>query len=362
MNQHYGKTFEVQLAGESHGLGVGCIIQGCPAGLPLTEGDIQNELDKRKPGQTLTTPRKEEDKVQIKSGVFEGKTTGAPILLWIDNHDVQSQSYGKLNEVPRPGHADVTAAEKYGGFNDYRGSGAFSARLTAALVAAGAIAKKLLKRQGIEILGHVQQLHDVKVTDATDEAIRKNAYSNPVRCADPKAAKAMQRRLDEALLDGDSLGAVIECRVLNVPSGVGEPRAQSVESVIGSNCLALPAVKGVEFGEGFAAATMKGSQHNDAYLEQDGGIVTKTNHAGGTLGGITTGMPIVFRVAFKPTSSIAKTQTTLNVATKKQEKLNVGGRHDPCVALRAVPIVQAMAALSIVDLMLQAQKIPRVLK
>lgn len=361
MNQHYGKLFEVQIAGESHGLGVGCIIQGCPAGLALEEKDIQNELDKRKPGQKLTTPRKEKDQIQIKSGVFNGRTTGAPILLWIDNQDVQSQSYEKLKETPRPGHADAVASEKYGGFNDYRGSGAFSARLTAALVAAGAIAKKILERQGIEILGHVQQLHDVNVVNATDEAIRKHAYSNPVRCADPNIAKHMQTRLDQAKRDGDSLGAVIECRVLNVPSGIGEPRAQSVESVIGANCFALPAVKGVEFGAGFAAARLKGSQHNDAYREVNGCIVTKTNHAGGTLGGITTGMPMVFRVAFKPTSSIAKTQTTLNLKTRKQEKLNVGGRHDPCVALRAVPIVEAMAALSVVDLMLLAQKIPRVL-
>ncbi len=362
MNQHYGKLFEVQIAGESHGLGVGCIIQGCPAGVALTQADIQAELDKRKPGQKLTTPRKETDQIQIKTGVFRGMTTGAPILLWIDNQDVQSASYEKLKETPRPGHADVTAHDKYGGYNDYRGSGPFSARLTAAMVAAGAVARKLLQVQGVEILGHVQQLGGLKVENASDDAIRQNAYASAVRCSDAKMEKTFEKALQDALKAGDSLGAVIECRVLNLPAGVGEPRAQSVESVIGAYCLAIPAAKGVEFGEGFASAAMKGSEHNDAYAEVDGKIVTTTNHSGGSLGGITNGMPLIFRVAFKPTSSIAKAQQTLNVKTGKLAELNVSGRHDPCVALRAVPIVEAAAALALADLMLQAQKIPRVLK
>jgi len=361
MNQHYGTLFEVQLAGESHGAGIGCIIQGCPAGLALDERDIQGELDKRKPGQKLTTARKEADQIQIKSGVFQGKTTGAPILLWIDNHDVQSSSYEKLKETPRPGHADFTAQEKYGGYNDYRGSGPFSARLTAALVGAGAVARKLLRLQGVEILGHVQQLGGVKVNDATDEAIRQYAYASAVRCADPKTEKTFEKALQDALKDGDSLGAVIECRVLGLPVGVGEPRSRSVESLIGAYCLAIPAAKGVEFGSGFAAAAMRGSEHNDTYEVNAGNVVTKTNHSGGILGGITNGMPLVFRVAFKPTSSIAKSQQTLNVKTGKQAELNVAGRHDPCVALRAVPIVEACAALALADLMLHAQKIRRVL-
>ncbi|MBI2444806.1 chorismate synthase [Candidatus Micrarchaeota archaeon] len=361
MNQHYGKLFEVQLAGESHGSGVGCIVQGCPAGMPLAESDIQAELDKRRPGQKLTTTRNEKDQVQIKSGVFQGKTTGAPILLWIDNEDVQSASYEKLKETPRPGHADMTASAKYGGYNDYRGSGPFSARLTAALVAAGAIARKLLAMQGVEILGHVQQLHGIR-TDVTDAQIRDYAYQSAVRCADPKIEKKFQDELQSALKAGDSLGAVIECRVNGLPVGVGEPRAQSVESVIAANVLAIPAAKGVEFGSGFASAALLGSQNNDAYEEKNGKVVTRTNHSGGVLGGITNGMPLVFRVAFKPTSSIAKTQITLNTKSHKQTELNVAGRHDPCVALRAVPIVEAAAALALADLMLQAQKIPKVLK
>ncbi len=363
MNQHYGKLFEVQLAGESHGLGVGAIIQGCPAGLPLSEDDIQAELDKRKPGQKLTTARREKDQVHIKTGVFNGKTTGAPILLWIDNQDVQSASYEKLRETPRPGHADFTAHEKYGGYNDYRGSGPFSARLTAPLVAASAVARKLLKTEGIEILGHVQQLGGLKVDNASDDDLRTNVPDSALRCADPAMEKRFEKSLQEALKAGDSLGAVIECRVLNLPAGVGEPRAQSVESLIGAYCLAIPAAKGVEFGSGFAAAAMRGSEHNDTYEQDENGkIVTTTNHSGGTLGGITTGMPLVFRVAFKPTSSSKKTQVTLNTKTKAQAELNVTGRHDPCVALRAVPIVEAAAALALADLMLQAQKIPKVLK
>lgn len=363
MNQHYGKLFEVQLCGESHGLGIGCIIQGCPAGLPLTEADIQAELDKRKPGQKLTTTRKEADVIQIKTGVFKGRTTGAPILLWIDNQDAQSASYEAFKDTPRPGHADVTAAEKYGGYNDYRGSGPFSARLTAVLVAAGALAKKILRLQGVEFLGHVQQLGGIKVENATDEQIRQNAHNSPTRCADPKLEKNFEKALQDAQKAGDSLGAVVECRVLGLPVGIGEPRGQSVESLIGAYCLAIPAAKGVEFGAGFAAAGMRGSENNDAYeAVEAGAILTKTNHSGGVLGGITTGMPLVFRVAFKPTSSIAKSQQTLNVKTAKQAELIVTGRHDPCVALRAVPIVEAAAALALVDLMMQAQKIPRVLK
>ncbi|MBI5226523.1 chorismate synthase [Candidatus Micrarchaeota archaeon] len=370
MNQHYGKLFEVQIAGESHGHGVGCIIQGCPAGLSLNESDIQIELDKRKPGQKLTTARTEADRIHIKTGVFNGKTTGAPILLWMDNTDTRSADYEALQATPRPGHADVTAAEKYGGFNDYRGSGPFSARLTAPLVATGAIARKLLQQHGVEILGHVQQLGGLKIENASDTAIRTNVANSPLRCADAKMEKRFEAALQDALKAGDSLGAVIECRVRGLPMGVGEPRAQSVESAIGAICLGIPAAKGVEFGEGFAAAAMKGSQHNDAFEKVGTGesnkdhvtIRTKTNHSGGTLGGITTGMPLIFRVVFKPTSSIAKTQTTLNVKTGKQSEMSVIGRHDPCVALRAVPIVEAAAALALVDLMLQAQKIQRVLK
>jgi len=229
------------------------------------------------------------------------------------------------------------------------------------VVGAGAVARKLLRLQGVEILGHVQQLGGVKVNDATDEAIRQYAYASAVRCADPKTEKTFEKALQDALKDGDSLGAVIECRVLGLPVGVGEPRSRSVESLIGAYCLAIPAAKGVEFGSGFAAAAMRGSEHNDTYEVNAGNVVTKTNHSGGILGGITNGMPLVFRVAFKPTSSIAKSQQTLNVKTGKQAELNVAGRHDPCVALRAVPIVEACAALALADLMLHAQKIRRVL-
>ncbi len=362
MNQHYGKLFEVQLAGESHGAGVGAIIQGCPAGLALSETDIQAELDKRKPGQKLTTPRKEADAVKIKSGVFNGKTTGAPILLWMDNQNADSSTYESMRHTPRPGHADVTAAEKYGDFNDYRGSGPFSARLTAGLVAAGTVAKKILSLQRIEFLGHVQQLGGTRVEHASDADIRKNVPKSALRCADAKIEETFEKILQAALGEGDSVGAVIEVRVNGLPSGIGEPRAQSVEALIGGYCLGLPAAKGVEFGEGFAAAAMKGSDHNDVFALESGKITPATNHAGGTLGGITTGAPLVFRVAFKPTSSIAKTQATLDTKTGKQAALSVKGRHDPCVALRAVPIVESVAAIVLLDLMLQAQKIPRVLE
>ncbi len=361
MRNSLGLLFKVSIFGESHGKGVGALIEGCSAGLELSETDVQKELDKRKPGQKLTTPRKEEDKAEIYSGVFNGRTTGAAIAILIRNQDRDSSYYEEIRQTPRPGHADYVAHEKYGGFNDYRGGGAFSGRLTAPLVAAGSVAKKLLAKNGVEILAHVKSMHEITVENASDGQIRDNVYQNPVRCADPEKATEMISALEEARHNGDSLGAVIECRVLNLPIGVGEPLADSVEGNLAKALLTIPAVKGIEFGSGFIASKMKGSEHNDSPLMEKNQVRTKTNNAGGILGGITNAMPLVVRVAFKPTSSIQKTQETINIREKTASELQVKGRHDPCVAIRAVPVVENVVAFTLADLMLQAQKIPRVL-
>lgn len=362
MKSSFGTAFKVQLFGESHGIGVGCVIEGMPAGLKLTDSDIQEDLDRRKPGQALTSPRKEEDKVEILSGLFKGKTTGAPLALFIRNHDADSTYYEEIKHTPRPGHADFVASEKYGGFNDFRGSGPLSGRLTAAMVCAGSVAKKLLQTQGVESLAHIVQINELKAGEVTDEQVRTRTYESSVRCADKNASEKMATALEKAKEEGDSMGAVVEGRILNIPAGIGEPLMDSVEGTLSYALFGIPAVKGVEFGAGFSSVTLKGSQHNDAIKMKDGKVQTLTNHAGGILGGITNGMPVVFRVAFKPTSSILRKQTTLDFREGKAAELSVKGRHDPCVAIRAVPVVEGVAACVLADLMIRAQKIPRVLK
>lgn len=362
MKSSFGTAFKVQLFGESHGTGVGCVIEGMPAGLTLSEKDVQAELDKRKPGQKLTTPRKEEDHVEILSGVFKGKTTGAPLALFIRNHDADSTYYEEIKNTPRPGHADFVVSEKYGGFNDYRGSGPLSGRLTAAMVCAGAVAKKLLATQGVESLAHIVQIHDIKAGVVTDEQVRTKTYESVVRCPDKTASEKMVHALEKAKKEGDSLGAVVEGRIVNVPAGIGEPLLDSVEGTLAYALFGIPAVKGVEFGEGFSSVTLKGSEHNDPFEMIGGKVRTGTNHAGGILGGMTNGMPVVFKVAFKPASSILKKQVTLDLEKRKQAEMSVKGRHDPCVAIRAVPVVECIAACVMADLMIRAQIIPRVLR
>jgi len=351
-----GERFVVVSFGESHGKCVGALVDGCPAGLQLSEEDIQPDLDLRKPGQSLvTTTRAEEDRVQILSGVFEGYTTGAPILMLVWNKDVDSTSYRKLLNTPRPGHADYPASVKYRGFNDWRGGGRFSGRITAGYVMAGAVAKKLLRTTlGIEVLAYSLEIGGVRCPSLPVDKIRSYRYSNEVRCPDPETAERMRKVILDAKKSGDSVGGVVECIALNLPVGVGEPVFSSLDSDLSRALFSIPAVKGVEFGSGFQAARMRGSENNDPFTVQDGVIKTATNNAGGILGGLSTGMPIQVRVAFKPASSISKPQKTVDLARMEMTEIVVPGRHDPSVVPRAVVVVEAVVAFVLADHVLRA--------
>ncbi|NWG37216.1 chorismate synthase [Nitrososphaera sp.] len=358
-----GERFAAMSFGESHGRCVGIVVDGCPAGLPLAESDIQGQLDLRKPGQSaVTTQRKEEDRVEILSGTFNGLTTGAPICMLIWNKDADSRAYEAIKNIPRPGHADYPAMVKYGGFADYRGSGRFSGRLTATLVMAGAVAQKLLKTTlGIETVAYTSEIGGIKAGNITKANIATR-YSNDVRCPDPDAAEKMRDAILKARKDGDSLGGVVECTSTGLPVGLGEPIFGSLESDLSKALFSIPAVKAIEFGSGFEGSKRRGSQNNDVYYLEKGKVVTKTNNAGGILGGLSTGMPLVLRVGFKPAASIAKEQETLDVSKNEQTKLAVPGRHDPCVVPRAPPIVECVVSMVLADHALRAGLIPPVLK
>ena len=363
MGNSFGRLFTTTSFGESHGRCVSTIIDGCPAGLAITEEDIQQELDKRKPGGSIAaTERKEEDKVEILSGIFNGITTGAPICLVIWNKDIDSSEYEKIRFLPRPGQADYTAFMKYEGFNDFRGGGRFSGRITTTLVMGGAIAKKLLNLIGIEVLAHTTQIGGIRAEPKEFDEIRENRGKNPLKCADLKAAEEMARAIEEVKKEDDSLGGIIEGIALNVPVGLGEPIFDTLDGELAKALLAIPAVKGIEFGSGFSAASKKGSENNDPFTLKDGKIVTMTNNAGGILGGISNGMPIVVRVAIKPTPSIAKSQPTVNIKDMENTSLEVKGRHDVCIAPRAVVVVESMMAVTLCDLAMRAGLIPRVIK
>lgn len=359
-----GERFVVVSFGESHGKCVGALIDGCPAGLELSEADIQSELDLRRPGVSgVTSPRAEEDKVEILSGVFEGRTTGSPICILVWNRDVDSEPYRTFVDRPRPGHADYVVRVKYGGFADWRGSGRFSGRITAGLVMAGAVAKKLLsKTLGVEIMAYALEIGGIRAKDFTLDDVRSKRYNNEVRCPDEAAANEMVKRINEVKEQGDSLGGIVECQVLGLPIGLGEPIFSALDSDLSKALFAIPAVKGVEFGAGFAAARLLGSQNNDPYTIVGGKVVTVTNNAGGILGGISTGMPLVVRVAFKPPSSITKKQMTVDLNSMKEAEIEVKGRHDPIVVPRAVPVVEAVVAIVLADHAIRAAFIPPVLK
>jgi len=363
MGNSFGKLFTVTSFGESHGRCVGIIIDGCPAGLPITEEDIQREVDKRKPGASMAaTTRVEEDKVEILAGIFNGTTTAAPICLLLWNRDVDSSEYEKMRFLPRPGHADYTAFIKYGGFNDFRGGGRFSGRITATFVMAGAIAKKLLNLIGVEVLAHTVEIGGIKARPKGFDEIKENVAQNPLRCADLAAAEEMTKVIEEVKAEGDSLGGVIEGIAHNVPVGLGEPVLDTLDGELAKALFAIPAVKGVEFGSGFSAASRRGSENNDPFTIRSGKIVTVTNNAGGILGGISNGMPIVVRVAVKPTSSIAKTQQTVDLKNMENTTLSVKGRHDVCIVPRAVVIVESMMAVTLCDFAIRAGLLPRVIK
>lgn len=345
----FGNLFKITTSGESHGGAVSVIIDGCPSGMAITEADIQYELDRRKPGQShITTPRKEEDAIHILSGVFEGKTTGTPILLLAYNKDMRPEDYAKLKDVYRPSHADYTYEKKYG-LRDFRGSGRASARETLARVAAGAIAKKYLKEKlNIEILSFVEEVGHLQASITNEAVTAAVIEQNILRCPDENIAHEMINLIESIKNEGDSIGGVIKCIIRHVPPGLGEPVFDKLSADLGKAMLSINAVKGFEIGSGFAGVKLKGSEHNDALILENGKVKMKTNNAGGTLGGISTGEDIYFRVAFKPVATIAKTQQTLTT-THEVATLSAEGRHDPCVLPRAVPIVDAMAALVIMD-------------
>lgn len=363
MGNSLGKLFTITSFGESHGRCVGVIIDGCRAGLSLSEDDIQREVDKRRPEAGISSTRRAEaDRVEILSGIFNGFTTGAPICLLVWNKDVDSSEYEKMRFLPRPGHADYTAFMKYGGFNDFRGGGRFSGRVTATFVMAGAVAKKLLSSIGIEVLAHTIQIDGIKAEPKRIEEIRARVYKSAVRCADPKAAEEMVEAIAHAKEAGDSLGGVVEGMALNVPVGLGEPVFETLDGEMAKALFAIPAVKGVEFGSGFSSAGKRGSENNDPFTIKNGKIVTTTNNAGGILGGISNGVPITVRVAVKPTSSIAKTQQTVDMQKMGKATLAVKGRHDVCIVPRAVVVVEAMMAVVLCDFAIRAELIPGVLK
>ncbi len=359
-----GKIFTVTCFGESHGKCIGAVVDGCPAGLPLIEKDIQSQLDRRIPQNTeIVSERIERDIVEIVSGIYRGFTTGAPICALVWNKEAFSLDYEVIRELPRPGHADYVARVKYGGFNDYRGGGRFSGRITVAFLIAGAIAKKLLSLFGVEILAYAKAIGDVKLEKTPSfEEIRENTYSNAVRCPDFTFAKLMEEAILKAKSEGDSLGGIIECFALNVPPGVGEPIFDSLDAEIAKMMFNVPAVKGVEFGSGFKAAELKGSENNDPYIIKEGKIATLTNNAGGILGGLSNGMPIQLRVAIKPTPSISKTQKTVNLNLMEETTITIKGRHDPCIVPKAVPVIESALATVLADHMIRSGIIPKVLR
>lgn len=347
---NFGNIFQITTWGESHGKGVGVVIDGCPAGLPLTEEDIQGYLDRRKPGQSrYTTPRKESDTVEILSGVFKGKTTGTPISLMVRNENQKSKDYSEIASYYRPGHADYTFDSKYG-FRDYRGGGRSSGRETIGRVAAGAVAAKLLAEMGISILTYTKSIGSVEID--MDRFDKDEIPNNPVYMPDAKAAQEAERFLQECMEKQDSSGGMIECIISGMPAGIGETVFEKLDANLAKAMFSIGAVKGFEIGSGFQAAKMFGSENNDAFCtDENGAVAKKTNHAGGILGGMSDGSPIVFRTAIKPTPSIARTQQTVKKDGTPIE-INIKGRHDPIIVPRAVVVVESMAALTVLDLLM----------
>ena len=353
MSNSYGTLFTISTFGESHGPAIGVVIDGCPAGLLIDEAFIQAELDRRKPGQSkITTQRKEDDSFKILSGVFEGKSTGTPIAIVIENQDQRSKDYGHIANTFRPSHADFTYDAKYGS-RDYRGGGRSSARETAARVAAGAIAKLLLKQIGVEIHAFVSQVGEIKSPPYTELDLSKTE-DNIVRCPHPATAENMIALIDEVRLSRDTIGGLVTCVIKNTPVGLGEPVFDKLHAELGKAMLSINAVKGFEYGSGFAGVSLRGSQHNDEFYNEAGRIRTKTNHSGGVQGGISNGEDIYFNVAFKPVATIMQDQQTVD-KDGNEATVTGKGRHDPCVLPRAVPIVEAMAALVLADFYLRAR-------
>ncbi len=357
MASYFGKHIHISVFGQSHAPAIGVTVDGLPAGERVDLEALQTFLRRRAPGRDATsTPRKEGDVPKILCGLVDGVTCGAPLAAVIENTNTRSKDYDELRDKPRPAHADFTAQVKYGGHQDVRGGGHFSGRLTAPVCIAGGIALQLLERRGVHIAAHIRS-----IAQAEDRPFQplgeplevlEGVKRSPFPVLEERAGEAMRSAILQAKADGDSVGGVVECIAQGVPVGVGSPMFQGLESQLAAALFAIPAVKGVEFGSGFEAAHMRGSEHNDPFAVEDGAVRTQTNHAGGILGGISDGMPILFRAAFKPTPSIAQEQRTVRLSTRTQEALQIHGRHDPCIVPRAVPVVEAAAALVLLDAML----------
>lgn len=359
MATYLGNNLRVSIFGQSHSAAIGVTVDGLPAGEKIDMDQLQAFLDRRAPGRDATaTPRKEADRPSFLCGLVDDVTCGAPLCAVIENTNTRSKDYEKLKDVPRPGHADYTAQIRYGGFQDVRGGGHFSGRLTAPLCIAGGIALQILQRRGIEIAAHIRSVGPAQ-DRPFDPMGEKNETLDALRTAafpvlEPEAEAAMRELILTAREEQDSVGGVVECIVTGLPAGLGDPMFGGVEGRMAAALFGIPAVKGVEFGAGFAVAGMKGSENNDPYCVENGKIITTSNHAGGILGGITTGMPLVFRMAVKPTPSIAREQDSVSLSRGEGEKLSVVGRHDPCIVPRAVPVAEAAAAVVVLDLLLDS--------
>lgn len=362
MSSIYGRNFKISIFGESHGVGIGVVIDGCPAGIPLDLDRIANEMARRRPGQGKhATLRSEADRVEILSGFYNGKTTGTPLTGIIRNTDAHSVDYAELNIIPRPSHGDFSGSVRYGGHQDYRGGGHFSARLTAPLVFAGAVAQQYLDLMGISVGSHILTVADVRdlsfdpIQTSKEQLQHLRDMQIPVN--DNSCVAEMLDAIEEARVSLNSVGGVVETIVTGMPVGIGSPLFENVEARLSHMIFSIPAVKGLEFGTGFAITKMHGSEANDPFEMKDGKVVTKSNHNGGINGGITNGMPILFRTAFKPTASIYTEQDTVNLKLMENAKLTIKGRHDPCIVPRAVPVVDAATAIVMVDLLLDARPV-----
>ena len=356
MSGVWGNKIKYSIFGESHGNAIGITIDGLPSGVQLDIEEINREMRRRAPGKNkFSTSRQEKDEFEILSGYFNGKTTGTPLCAIIRNSDQHSKDYEKTKNLMRPGHADYTGFVKYGGYNDYRGGGHFSGRITAPIVIAGAIAKQVLKEKGIIVGSHIKSIGTVE-DNFFQEVDLNNSLLESLSCLEfptlnEEKASAMKEEILIAREDKDSVGGIVECAILNLPTGIGSPFFGSVESILSSLLFSIPAVKGVEFGTGFSISKMKGSEANDQFYIEEDKIKNYTNNNGGILGGITSGMPVIFRAAFKPTPSIAKEQKTVDIQEKKQTTIEIHGRHDPCIVQRAVPVVEAVAAMGILEML-----------
>ena len=353
----FGHSFRITTWGESHGKALGVVVDGIPAGLELSEEDIQKDLDRRRPGQSeVSTPRSESDSVEILSGVIDGTTTGMPVSMMVWNKNAKSSAYDYIKNIPRPGHADLAYTEKYG-IRDHRGGGRSSGRETIGRVAGGAVARKLLSQKGVEVFAHVTELGGVKAKSLSFEEIRSNVDSNVVRCADPEAAEKMLEQVNKARFEGDSIGGIVEIIATGVPAGLGEPVFDKLDADIACAMMGIGAVKGVEIGAGFECAGMKGSQMNDPIRLNNGKVTPAENNAGGITGGISTGMPVVCRIAVKPTPSISKSQKSVDMDGMKEIDVEIHGRHDPTIPPRMVPVAESMMALVLADHMIRSGRI-----